>query len=98
MSLTPAEIKKIAHLARLSIHEDEIAPLTHDLDNILTLVNEMNEVDISAVDPLAHPVDTMQPFREDVVTEMNQRDLLLKNAPQSYMGLFIVPQVIEQSE
>lgn len=98
MSLTPAEIKKIAHLARLSINEDEIAPLTHDLDNILTLVNEMNEVDISAVDPLAHPVDTMQPFREDVVTEMNQRDLLLKNAPQSYMGLFIVPQVIEQSE
>lgn len=98
MSLTPTEVKKIAHLARLSINDDEVTSLTKDLDNILGLVAQMNEVDISAVDPLAHPVDAMQPLRNDVVTEKNQRDIFLKNAPQTYMGLYIVPQVIETGE
>ncbi len=98
MSLSIEEVKKIAHLSRLLINEAEVSPLTKDLDNILKLVKEMNAVDISEVEPLAHPVNATQPFRTDVVTETNQRDLFLKNAPQSYMGLFLVPQVIETGE
>lgn len=98
MSLTPTEVQKIAHLARLSINEDEIQPLMRDLDNILNLVNQMNDIDISKIAPLAHPSETSQPLRRDTVTETNQRDLLLKNAPQSMMGLFLVPQVMETGE
>lgn len=98
MSLTPAEVQKIAHLARLSISDAEIQPLTNDLDNILGLVGKMNQTDISHVEPLAHPSETTQPLRQDVVTETNQRDAFLQNAPQSLMGLFIVPQVMETGE
>ncbi len=98
MSLTPEEVKKIAHLARLTIQDQEILPFTKNLDNILTLVEKMNGADISEVEPMAHPLDTVQPMREDIVTEKNQRDLFLKNAPQSYMGLYLVPQVIENAE
>jgi len=98
MSLTGEEVKKIAHLARLSMSEEEIQPLTRDLDNILSLVNKMNQTDIGAVAPMAHPLEAVQPLRDDVVTETNQRDLFLQNAPQSLMGLFIVPQVLETEE
>lgn len=98
MSLTPEIIKKVAHLARLNVQEQQIAPLKKDLDNILVLVGKMDKVEISGVESMAHPLDTVQPLREDVVTETSQREFFLKNAPQSYMGLFLVPQVIENSE
>lgn len=98
MSLTPAEVQKIAHLARLSISDNEIQPLTKDLDNILNLVGKMNGIDIANTELMAHPLEATQPLRADVVTETNQRDLFLKNAPQSMMGLYIVPQVLETEE
>ncbi len=98
MSLTADEIKKIAHLARLSINEEEIQPLSKNLDNILALVGKMNEIPIEEVDPMAHPLNTTQPLRPDVATEKNQRDLFLKLAPQTMMGLYIVPQVLDTEE
>lgn len=98
MSLTPDDINKIAHLARLSISENEIQPLSQDLDNILHLVDKMNQVDIANVETMAHPLATPQPLRTDAVTEANQRELFLQNAPQSMMGLYIVPQVLDTEE
>ena len=98
MSLTPTEVQKIAHLARLSIGETEIQPLTKDLDNILSLVDQMSQTDIGQVEPMAHPLEADQPLRTDVVTETNQRDCFLQNAPQSMMGLYIVPQVLDTEE
>ena len=98
MSLTPAAVQKIAHLARLNINEAEIQPLTKNLDNILGLVDKMNQIDISTVEPMAHPLDTVQPLRNDVATETDQRELFLRNAPQSMMGLYIVPQVLDTEE
>jgi aspartyl-tRNA(Asn)/glutamyl-tRNA(Gln) amidotransferase subunit C len=98
MSLTPADVQKIAHLARLSINNAEIQPLTKDLDNILSLVDKMSTVKIQEVSPLAHPLQATQPLRDDLVTETNQRDLFLRNAPQSMMGLYLVPQVLETEE
>ena len=95
MSITTDEIQKIAHLARLSFSDTEIQPLTKDLDNILNLVGKMNHADISQVESLAHPLETPQPLRTDVVTEKNQRDLFLQLAPQTKMGLYIVPQVLD---
>ncbi len=98
MSLSPEDIKKVANLARLNVQEQQIVQLKTDLDNILVLVKKMNEVEVSGVESMAHSLDIVQPLREDGVTETNQRELFLKNAPQSYMGLFLVPQVIENSE
>ena len=59
MSLTPAEVQKIAHLAHLSISETEIQPLTKDLDNILNLIGKINEIDITKAEPMAHPLDAI---------------------------------------
>ena len=98
MSFTPTEVQKIAHLARLSLNDHEIQPLSKDLDNILGLVGKMNQIDIQAVEPLAHPSETSQLLRVDVVTETPERDLFLQNAPQTIMGLYIVPQVLEMEE
>lgn len=95
MSLTSAEVEKVAHLARLSMDAVEIQSLTKDLDNILNLVGKMNGVDVSQVESMAHPLETYQIMRPDAVTEQNQRELFLQNAPQSLMGLYIVPPVID---
>lgn len=98
MSLNTTDVKKIAHLARLHIAETEIEPLTEKLDDILTLIEKMNQIDTKTVKPMAHPLDTTQPLRPDKITEQNQRDLFLQNAPQTLMGLYLVPQVIETEE
>ncbi len=95
MSINPHEVQKTAHLARLTVSETEVSSLTNDLTNILQLVTKMNQTDVSSIEPLAHPLQAIQPLRPDIVTEIDQRDLFLQNAPQTYMGLFIVPQVIE---
>ncbi len=95
MSLSPSDIKKIAHLARLSISSDEIKPLTDDLNNILQLVEKMDKEDTTDIQPLAHPYDIEQPLRCDNVTEKDQRELFQQSAPQSHAGLYIVPKVIE---
>lgn len=95
MSLDTTAIKKIAHLARLAVAEDSIPALKRDLDNILNLVEQMNQEKGNSVTPLAHPMDETQPMRADEVSEINQRDLFLQNAPQAEAGMFIVPQFVE---
>jgi len=95
MSLTQDDVKKIAHLARLSISDDDIPSYEKELSNILGLVEQMNAVDTSDVDPMAHPLDMAQRLRDDVVTEENHRDEYQSVAPSVEKGLFLVPQVIE---
>ncbi len=95
MNLGPDDIKKIAHLARLALNEDDMAPLCKDLTNILHLVEEMNKADTSQIEPMAHPFDEKQPLRQDRVTEENQRQLFQSIAPEIENGLYIVPQVID---
>lgn len=95
MTISASDVKNIAHLARLAEEEDRIPTLTQNLVNILNLVEEMNQVDTSQVAPMAHPLDATQPLRDDVVSEHNNRDVLLKNAPAADAGLFIVPQFVE---
>lgn len=95
MKLGPADIKKIAHLARLAVSEEDIAPLCKDLTNILQLVEQMDKADTSHVQPLAHPYDITQPMRKDAITKPNERELLQSIAPDTRAGLYIVPQVID---
>ncbi len=95
MKVSNDDIKQIAHLARLSITDDEITLFAEKLTNILTLVEHMNEVDTSNVAPLYHPLDQVQRLRADSVTETDQHQQFLALAPQQADDLFLVPQVIE---
>lgn len=95
MSLDKSDIDKIAWLARLSIGADEIPNYRLELSNILTLVEEMNQIDTGHLLPMAHPLELTARLREDVVTESNQRDHFQRIAPAVGQGYYLVPRVIE---
>ena len=95
MSLSPEEVKKIAFLARLSIKEENIEQYSQDLSNIFGLVEQMNAANVDDVEAMAHPQDAMQRLRPDEVTEINQREKLMSNAPLKEAGLFLVPKVLD---
>lgn len=95
MSLTAADVNKIAWLARLSIDADKAADYARDLSGILDLVEQMNAVDTQGVTPMAHPLDQAQRLRTDVVSEYDQRELFQSIAPKVEAGLYLVPKVIE---
>lgn len=95
MSLTANDIKKIAHLARLNVPEDKMTLYTEQLSKILNFAAQMNQVDVTHIEPLASPLALNQRLRPDVVTESNQREIFQAIAPQVEAGLYLVPQVIE---
>jgi aspartyl-tRNA(Asn)/glutamyl-tRNA(Gln) amidotransferase subunit C len=93
------DVKRIAHLSHLAISEDEAKATLEQLQKVFNLVEQMQSVDTDGIEPLAHPIEQImtmaQPLREDVVTEVDQRDAYMKNAPAEHEGLFLVPKVIE---
>jgi aspartyl-tRNA(Asn)/glutamyl-tRNA(Gln) amidotransferase subunit C len=95
MALDKSDVENIAHLARLAISEEDVPAYAENLSSILTLVEQMNAVDTSGVEPMAHPLEMAQRLREDVVTEANQREHFQQHAPAVENGLFLVPKVIE---
>ncbi len=95
MSLTNEEVKKIAHLARLRVNEDDLPTYAGNLSGILALVEQMNNVDTQGIVPMAHPQDASQRLRDDVVSENDQRERFQAIAPQTEAGLYLVPKVIE---
>lgn len=95
MSLDQAQVRRIAHLARLEIGDAEAGHYAKELSRILDLVEQMNAVDTTGVAPMAHPNDAGLRLREDVVTETDQREKFLKIAPAAEAGLYLVPKVIE---
>jgi aspartyl-tRNA(Asn)/glutamyl-tRNA(Gln) amidotransferase subunit C len=95
MSLERSDVEKIAHLARLSVSNDELDAVASDLSNILNLVEQMDQADTEGVEPMAHPLHMVQRLREDRVTEQDQRELFQSIAPLTEDGLYLVPRVIE---
>ena len=95
MSLTPEEVLKIANLARLQINPDEVEQYAKDLSSIIDLVEQMNAIDTSSIQPMAHPLDATQHLREDKVKEEDQREKFQTIAPSAEKGLYLVPKVIE---
>ena len=95
MALDRSDVEKIAHLARLQIDEQDIPEYTKNLSSILDLVDQMQAVDTSDIEPMANALDAVQRLRADVVTEENNRDKLQTVAPAVENGLFQVPKVIE---
>ena len=99
MELQPDDLKRLARLARIGVSADDVVLLQEQFKGIFGLIDELQAVDTRGIDPLAHPLDVVQPMtqrlREDRVTEFNQRNENLANAPSQENGLFLVPKVIE---
>ncbi|MEE8387881.1 MAG: Asp-tRNA(Asn)/Glu-tRNA(Gln) amidotransferase subunit GatC [Acidiferrobacterales bacterium] len=95
MSINVDEVKKIAHLARLRLDEQEVTAYADTLSRILGLIEQMNAVDTTGVSPMAHPLDVHLRLREDKVTEPDLREKFQKIAPATEAGLYMVPRVIE---
>lgn len=95
MALAAEDVEKIAHLARLGINSDDIPEYARNLSDILAFVEQLNSVNTTGVEPLAHPLEATQRLRADEVTETNNRDNFQQVAPQTESGLYLVPQVIE---
>ncbi len=95
MPLGPDEVDKIAHLARLQIDESQVDHYARSLSDILALVDQMNDIDTSGVEPMAHPQHATQRLREDVVTESDRREDFQRHAPAVENGLYLVPRVVE---
>lgn len=95
MSIQRDDIIQVAHLAHIQLADEQIPSVTDGLNNILQLINAVQALDTSDVQPLANPHDARQQLREDRVTSTDQRDALMANAPLAENGLFLVPVVIE---
>jgi aspartyl-tRNA(Asn)/glutamyl-tRNA(Gln) amidotransferase subunit C len=95
MAIEQDEIQKIAELARIRIADDQIGPLTDRIGEILGMVDQLQSVDTSKIEPLANPLDATQRLRADVVTESDRRDEFQAIAPAVENGLYLVPKVID---
>ncbi|MBP8171829.1 MAG: Asp-tRNA(Asn)/Glu-tRNA(Gln) amidotransferase subunit GatC [Pseudomonas sp.] len=95
MALERSDVEKIAHLARLGLNDADIPQTTATLNNILGLIDAMQAVDTTGIEPLAHPLEATQRLRADRVTESNHRDAYQAIAPAVENGLYLVPKVIE---
>lgn len=95
MSVDTATVKKVASLARIAISDADAERLAPELNNILGWIEQLGEVDTANVDPMTAVIPNALRLRADVVTEGQQRDAVLQNAPQGEHGFFTVPKVVE---
>lgn len=99
MSLSSADIARIANLARLELRPEESERMLTQINDFFDIVEKMRAVDTSGIEPLAHPMATVAEvalrLREDTVSEPNNREANQKSAPAVERGLFLVPKVIE---
>ena len=95
MSIDAMEMEKIAVLARLQIPSAELSQVTGRIASVIDFIDQLHRVDTAAVEPLSHPLDTVQRLRADKVTETDERDRFQKVAPLTEQGLYLVPKVIE---
>ena len=95
MSVDAATVRRIAHLARIAVADNEIEHLRGEINNMLAFVEQLNEVNVDGVEPTASVEDMKLKMREDVVTDGNYAACVLANAPASDDGFFQVPKVVE---
>lgn len=95
MSLSLDEVRHIAQLARIALTDGDAEATRAKLNGIFGLIEAMQAVDTTGVEPMSHPQDVAQRLREDVVTESDRRSAFQAVAPQTEAGLYLVPKVIE---
>jgi len=95
MALTLDDVQRAAHLARIAVDNAEAEATLTQLTRVFGLIEDMQAIDVSGIEPMAHAQDLMLRLRDDVVTESDQRNLFQSVAPEVEAGLYLVPKVIE---
>ena len=95
MPLNKQDVKKAADLARIAISDEEAEAALAPLEQVFTLIEQMQTQDTDGVEPMAHAQDISSRLREDIVTETDKREALQASAPATEKGLFLVPKVID---
>ena len=95
MAVDAATVRRIAHLARIAVAEDEVEHLRRELNAILAFVEQLSEVDVEGVEPMTSVIPMAMKKRPDEVTDGGIPDDILKNAPAAQDGFFVVPKVVE---
>lgn len=95
MSLGLDDVYRIAELAHVGINEEAAQRMQAELNDIFKMIERIQAFDTEGVEPMMHPHDGVQRLREDKVVFGNNREENMKNAPEEFEGLFLVPQVIE---
>ncbi len=95
MSVDNATVRRIAHLARIAVADDEVEPLKDELNGILAFVEQLSEVNVDGVEPMTSVTPMVMKKREDVVTDGGIADDIVKNAPATEDHFFLVPKVVE---
>ena len=94
MKITPEEVSHVANLARLKLSPEEVEAMARQLDDILTYVDKLNELDTEGITPTTHAISMVNAFREDQVKPSLDREKTLANGPQQNGESFVVPRVI----
>jgi aspartyl-tRNA(Asn)/glutamyl-tRNA(Gln) amidotransferase subunit C len=95
MSVDSATVRRIAHLARIAVKDDEVEHLQGELNAILAFVEQLSEVDVSGVEPMTSVTPMTMKKREDQITDGDMAELVIKNAPAREDHFFLVPKVVE---
>lgn len=95
MSVDLATVKRVAHLARIAVTEEDAERMTGELNAILGFVEQLDEVDVSGVEPMTSVIPMDMRKREDVVTDGGKAAAVVANAPASAENFFLVPKVVE---
>lgn len=95
MSVDAATVRRIAHLARIAVREDEVAHLQGELNAMLGFVEQLQEVNIDGVEPMTSVMPMEMKKRADDVTDGEIVDLVTGNAPEADADYFLVPKVVE---
>jgi aspartyl-tRNA(Asn)/glutamyl-tRNA(Gln) amidotransferase subunit C len=95
MSVDTATVRRIAHLARIAVADDEVEHLRGEINSILSFVEQLSEVNVEGVEPMTSVTPMQMKKRHDVVTDGNDADAVLRNAPATENNYFLVPKVVE---
>lgn len=95
MSIDTDTARRVAHLARIAVAEDDLPALAGEFNAILGFVEQLNEVDVAGVEPMTSVSPMRLKRRPDEVTDGGMRDRILSNAPDAREGFFAVPKVVE---
>ena len=95
MSIDAATFRRIAHLARIAVADDEVEHLRGEINAILAFVEQLSEVDVEGVEPMTSVTPMAMKKRADIITDGNDADAVLTNAPATQDGYFLVPKVVE---
>ena len=95
MAVDEKTVRRIAHLARIMLDDADVEPMMKELNGILNRVEQLGEVNTDGVEPMTSVVAQQMRWREDVVSDGNIQEDVLKNAPEAQFGFYAVPKVIE---